>query len=421
MVINNGRSCRERVTSGVVAALVCVAVTSRAADKAAGPYAPDDLTSAYQRAAAHILEKTGYDEKKGYCFVFGGGKGRLAYELATRSDLYVFATEENEDSVKAARNGLLSANMYGNRIVIHHGSLDKLRYTDYAAALVVSDSILAEGECTGSASEMFRVVRPDGGVALIGQPPDCPKKLERAHLEQWLSAGRLTYTITEDDNGLWARVERGPLAGAGEWTKMWADLGNTACSRDERITDDWRVLWFGQPGPRILVERHARPMTDLYKNGKWIIPGAHRVTCVDAYNGARLWQLQVPDSSRVGINSDAGWVTVTEKHVYVVARNKCMKLNVDTGAVLDTFQNPTENRDWGYVAVDGNLLFGSEQVVDASIIRGAGGNHWRTSHGDYRPVVTSTGLFLLPGARHGQAALELSGRFSDRQPDDLYQ
>ena len=291
--------------------------------------------------------------------------------------------------------------LYGNRIVLHHGSLEKLRYSDYAAALVVSDTILSEGKCTGSASEMFRMVRPDGGVALIGQPPQCPKKLERGDLEQWLEAAGLTYSITEDDNGLWARVERGPLPGAGEWTKMWADLGNTACSRDERITDDWRVLWFGQPGPRILVERHARPMTDLYKNGKWIIPGAHRVTCVDAYNGARLWQVQVPDSSRVGTNSDTGWVTVTDDHVYVVARNKCMKLDADTGQLLDTFQNPTKNRDWGYVAVDGNLLFGSEQVADASIIRGVGGNHWRTSHGDDRPVVTSKSLFCVD-ARTGK-------------------
>ena len=370
-------------------------------DPLAHAYPQDALTSLYEQAAKYILEQTGYDKKKGHCFVFGAAQGRLAHEIAKRSDLYLFATEQDKDNVTAAREALLSANVYGNRITLHHGSLDKLRYNDYGAALVVSDTVISQGKCSGSAAEMFRMVRPDGGIALIGQPLDCPKKLKRAHLEQWLTQGNLEYEITEDDNGLWARIERGPLPGAGEWTKMWADLGNTACSQDQRITGDWRVLWFGQPGPRILVERHARAMTDLYKNGKWIIPGAHRVTCVDAYNGARLWQLRIPDSSRVGINSDAGWVTLNDDHVYVVAQDKCLKVDADTGARQDTFQCPTKNMDWGYIAVDGSLLFGSEQKKDASIIRGVGGNHWRTSHGDNRAVITSRSLFCL-NERTGQ-------------------
>ena len=369
--------------------------SSAAIGPTTNPYSQNALTPYYKQAARYILEQTGYGQKKGYCFVFGAAKGQLAYEIAKRSDLYLFATEQDENNINSARKNLLNANMYGNRIVLHKGSLDKLRYNDYAATLVISDTILSQGKCIGSASEMFRMVRPDGGIALVGQPPGCPKKLDRTHLEQWLTAGNLKYVITEDGNGLWARIERGPLPGAGQWTKMWGDLGNTACSLDQRITDDWRVLWFGQPGPRILVERHARSMTALYKNGKWIIPGAHRVTCVDAYNGARLWQLQVPDSSRVGINSDAGWITVDDDNAYIVAQDKCMKVNSDTGQLQDTFHCPTTNSDWGYIAIDGNLIFGSEQIKNASTIRGVGGNHWRTSHGDNRSVITSRSIFCL--------------------------
>ncbi len=365
------------------------------------PYPQDALTPLYKQAAKYILEQTGYNKKKGHCFVFGAARGRLAYEIAKRSEVTLFATEPDKDSVDSGRESLLSVNMYGSRITLHHGSLDTLRYNDYSAALVISDTMISQGRCSGSAAEMFRMVRPDGGIAFIGQPRACPKKLKRAHLEQWLTQGHLNYEIIEDENGLWARIKRGPLSGAGQWTKMWGDLGNTACSLDQRITGDWRVLWFGQPGPRILVERHARAMTDLYKNGKWIIPGAHRVTCVDAYNGARLWQLQIPDSSRVGINSDAGWVTVTDDHVYVVAQDKCLKLDPDTGVRQDTFQCPSAGTDWGYIAADGSLLFGSAQKKDASIIRGVGGNHWRTSHGDDRPVITSRSLFCL-NARTGQ-------------------
>ena len=357
------------------------------------PFEPDDLTAVYEKAADFILTQTGFDHKKGYCFVYGAGRGRLAYELARRSEMKFFGIEPDANLVAQGQAALLNANLYGNRITLHQGTLDKLNYNDYSAALVVSDSIIAEGKCTGLAAQMYRIVRPAGGIALIGQPPGCPKKLSSNELEQWLKAGELSYSITEDANGLWAIIERGPLPGAGQWTKMWSDLGNTACSQDERITDKWQVLWYGQPGPRVLVERHARPMTDLYKNGKWVIPGAHRVICVDAYNGARLWDLPVPDSSRVGINSDAGWVTLNDDFVFVVAQNKCMKVDVETGDIVDTFHTPKRNRDWGYVAVDQQVLYGSEQIKNASVIRGAGGNYWRTSHGDLRPVITSVSVF----------------------------
>ncbi len=201
--------------------------SSAAIGPTTNPYSQNALTPYYKQAARYILEQTGYDQKKGYCFVYGAAKGQLAYEIAKRSDLYLFATEQDENNINLARNKLLNANLYGNRIVLHKGSLDKLRYNDYAAALVISDTILSQGKCIGSASEMFRMVRPDGGIALVGQPPGCPKKLNRRHLEQWLTAGNLKYEITEDGNGLWARIERGPLPGAGQWTiitMIWGRL-----------------------------------------------------------------------------------------------------------------------------------------------------------------------------------------------------
>ncbi len=122
---------------------------SSATDAPANPYSQDTLTPIYEQAAKYILEQTGYDRRKGYGFVFGAAKGRLAYEIAKHSDLYLFATEQDKNNINSARNNLLSANMYGSRIVLHHGSLDKLRYNDYSAALVVSDTILSQGKCIG--------------------------------------------------------------------------------------------------------------------------------------------------------------------------------------------------------------------------------------------------------------------------------
>lgn len=361
------------------------------------PYPEDSLTTLYEQAARYILDQMG-TTNRGYCLVFGGGEGRLAYELAKRSGFTMLAVEEDDAKVNLGRSILEEADVYGERITLHKSSLDSLRYTDYAAALVVSDSIIADGECTGSAAEMYRMVRPHGGVALIGQPSGCPNELNRSDLENWLNDGGLSYQIIEDPNGLWARIDRGPLPGAGEWTQVWANNANTHCSGDTRITNNSQVLWFGEPGPGIMVDRHWRPAPPLYKAGKLITPGFDVVVCSDAYNGARLWDLTVPNSARAAVVRNCGGITMDNDYVYIAAEEKCVKVSLDTGLIEDTFQ-VSQDMHWGYLAVDDGLLIGSEQLPFASYIAarwpdyvGPDENR-QASHFDGRPLITSKTLF----------------------------
>ena len=183
------------------------------------PYPADDLTPLYEKAARHILGQLA-GPHKGYVLVFGAGEGRLAHELLRQSEYRVLGAEPDEAKVHAGRVALDRADLYGDRITLQTESLDRLGYRDYAAAVVASDTILAEGRCPGSAAEMFRMVRPDGGVAILGQPAGCPKRLARDELTRWLDAAGLEYTITEDADGLWAGIRRGPLPGSGEWTHV---------------------------------------------------------------------------------------------------------------------------------------------------------------------------------------------------------
>jgi len=381
-----GRLGRNVAKQTIVALGIAVAVT------VANVTAADPL---HEQAAEHILRQAGIS--KGYCLDYGAGDGTLARELAARSQRTIVGVEEDADKVAAARLALHKADAYGAQITLHQAALEQLPYRDYAAALVVSSAILETGQCPGSAAEMFRMVRPDGGLAIIGQPPGATAPLTEDTLRAWLDKAELEYAITNTPSeGLWARIERGPLPGAGEWTHMWADLGNTACSRDTRTTDRFTVLWFGEPGPRVMVDRHWEPVSPLYKRGRLFVPGFDRITCVDAYNGARLWDLEIPNSSRIAMMRDAGYLALDERFLYTAVEDTCIEVDVATGRIADTLRVSQDGRDWGYVAVDDSSLFGSEQIAKASYLaattgRGAEGN--QLGRGDNRFLITSKALF----------------------------
>ena len=383
-----------------LAALVAV-IVGFATLAFAAPWPDDEMTPVYRQAAETILEQID-GPKKGYCLVFGAGEGRLAHQIATRSEFTVLGASRQLERVRAGRAALHKADLYGDRITLHHQSLDAMAYRDYAAVLVLSDAMIAEGTCPGSAAEMFRMVRPDGGRAVLGQPRGCPKKLPRDELKRWLDAAGLTYTITETPaDGLWATVTRGPLPGAGQWTHVRADVGNTACSKDGRTTDGRNVLWFGQPGPQIMIDRHWRGTSPLYLDGRLIVPAKDRFVCSDAYNGARLWDLAIPNSSRIAMMRDGGWLVLTGDHLYAAVENRCLKIDVPTGKIVDAFEVPKDTgdlaaADWGYLGVDGDRLLGSLQIPKASYLaartgRGAVGN--QLGRGNDRRIITSRALF----------------------------
>ncbi|MBN2293078.1 MAG: PQQ-binding-like beta-propeller repeat protein [Pirellulales bacterium] len=388
----------------LVASVLLTVMTCASSAAEESPYPHDSLAPLYKKAADFVLSQV-EQPHKGHVLVFGAGEGRLAHELASRSEYTIIGAEEDENKIKAGRRTLDDADLYGRPVTLQRQSLDKLDYRDYAASLVVSDTIITDGTCPGSAAELFRIIRPHGGLAIVGQPPGCPKPLKRETLTKWLDTAGLKYKIIENPrDGLWAIVRRGPLEGAGEWTHVRADIANTACSRDTRTSGNFKVLWFGEPGPRIMVDRHWRNTSPLYKNGRLIIPAFDRIVCSDAYNGARLWDLEVPKASRIAMMRDAGWLALDDKYLYAAVGSRCLKINVVDGSVVDKFETPDDKSDWGYLAVDGDRLYGSQQIHEASYLasntgRGAEGN--QLGRGNERLIITSKSLFCKD-AKNGE-------------------
>jgi outer membrane protein assembly factor BamB len=336
------------------------------------PYPQDELTELYAEAAKHIVTQT--DIRKGYCLVLDSGEGRLAYELARLTDLKIIGVEKNPKKVAYAREALDKAGLYG-RVVIHQckgasfsgDSSTELPYTKFFANLIISDDTLITGKLPSSVEGAFELVRPYGGVIALGIPVN---RQNKNSLKKWIRKSTADWKVNESKNIIWAVTHREKLEGAGEWTHLYAEPGNTACSRDKLVKGEMAIQWFGQPGPRKMIDRHHRNVPPLFKQGRLFVPGDCIVFAVDAYNGTILWKAEIPNSRRLGVFLDSGSMTVDEQFLYVAAEDKCLGFDVQTGQHHLTYTMPQlikdEPREWGYIAYSGNILFGSGCKKDAS-------------------------------------------------------
>jgi len=112
------------------------------------PYPNDSLTETYETAAEKILAESGVE--KGYALVLDCGQGRLAYELAKRTELKIVGLEKDPDKLAAARKNLEAAGLLGKRVVVEPWDLESL--PDYFANLIVSDGTSWRTQAPGRSS-----------------------------------------------------------------------------------------------------------------------------------------------------------------------------------------------------------------------------------------------------------------------------
>ncbi|MBN2592511.1 MAG: PQQ-binding-like beta-propeller repeat protein [Sedimentisphaerales bacterium] len=328
------------------------------------PYQNDALTERYAEAAKLILERTGVT--KGYCLVLGCGRGRLAYELARRSDLKIICVDQDPRNVTTARNAIDKAGLY-SRVVVHQKDYESLPYIKYFANLIVSDEALQAGKLPVATGKILHMLRPEGGIVALALPADKfdPEQLKKLNLPSpvdWKSENANDIAL------VWAK--RPALDGGGEWTHAYAEPGNTACSGDKLIGGKMALQWFGRPGPRRMIDRHHRNVPPLFKDGRLFAPGDCIIYAIDAYNGTIEWQVEVPNSRRLGVFLDSSNMAVDEKCLYVAAEDKSYGIDVNNGRRQVTYEMPqlieSEPREWGYISYSGNILFGSGRRKGAS-------------------------------------------------------
>jgi SAM-dependent methyltransferase len=365
------------------------------------PYTNDSMTGVYASVAQGVLEGTGL--VRGYCLDYGCGEGRLTYELARRSDLNIVGVAEDPAAVARARQALKAAGLYGSRVSIIQSPLWKLPHTKDVFNLIVSGDMLTATNCPGQASEMFRVLRPAGGVAWIGYPTGVSGSLSNwPALDTWIHNGIATTNASiQTDPGRSVKVTRNSLVGGGTWSHGYADPGNTACSQDQRILGaGMKLQWFGLPGPRGMIDRGCRNPQPLAVNGFLLVEGLNRLSAQDAYNGRIYWSMEVPRLIRVNIPRDSSNICADESSLYLAVRDKCWRLDSYSGQLTQYYAlqapNQSTNHDWGYVAVVTNRLYGSSVKRGASYTEYNGPAYWYDSLGtESTAKVCGDNLFCL--------------------------
>ncbi len=184
---------------------------------------------------------------------------------------------------------------------------------------------------------------------------------------------------------------------SGDWTHAYGTSGNIASSNARIGGDKLKLQWFGGPGPRKMVDRHMRTMPPLVCRGQMYIPGLDRVITVDAFTGVVQWEEEIPDSTRIGMLKDCGWMVAVENKLYVAVNEELLRLQTTTNGHTKIVTNkvPFHGRDWGYLACVNDRIIGSSTLKNAArrtinrdaILEGA--------YTDNRPIVCSDALFAF--------------------------
>jgi outer membrane protein assembly factor BamB len=281
--------------------------------------------------------------QKGYCVVLYPDDARLAVALARTRRWQVILVCRTQKQADETRRTLNRLSLGGRYITVLHGPLETLGLPPYFADFVIgpkSEKLLA------SANDAYRLVRPEGGRLLLAPgTKDAPQDSKTV-------ADPFSESSSSESSRLLS--VRGPLPGSGTWKQGLGDPGQTGQSYDERVYGPMRVLWFGEPGPRRMADRHHRNPPPLYADGRLFVPGDQIVFALCAYSGTPLWQKKVPGSRRLGTFLDSSNLSLDDEHLYLAVEDRCLRINPKSGEeTLVPLKLPPEDagkRHWGYVA-----------------------------------------------------------------------
>jgi outer membrane protein assembly factor BamB len=265
-----------------------------------------------------------------------------ARSLAEQSRMTVIAACNDDPSLQRFRALWYQQGVYGVRL---SAQLDDDIPSGIANVVVTDVSQLPDGK---------RWLSPSGILVCLseGMPP-----------EQSLSTGPLQWESLA--SGVWL-ARQNVLESLSQWGHQYGSTANTSFvgetlgGADE--SGELTIRWLGRPGADFGIDRNPRMPAPLATGGRLFHQGMNRLIALDAFNGAILWSLEMPDLRRVNIPRDSANWCADADHLYVVSRDCLWVVDAGTGEMLHTLRHPEPYRDafeWGYVAVTDESIVGT--------------------------------------------------------------
>lgn len=246
-----------------------------------------------------------------------------------------------------------------------------------------------------ASAEVLRITRPFGGLAYLNSSVPAT---DGFHSDFEVSK-------FESPDGSWWRVKRGPLKGAGVWSHMYGSADNSGFGGEQlsgaRSTTDLEVQWAGRPGPRHQSDRQNRKPAPLATAGRLFVQGFGRVIAMDAFNGSILWNQELPRLRRFNMPRDAANWCADDQHLYLAMDHRVHVIHAATGDLNWKEPVPAGPRKdfdyaWGYIAQEGDLLFGTAVKSDSFFQEFWGKDKWYDAlTGESTHKVCSDNLFAL--------------------------
>jgi len=200
----------------------------------------------------------------------GCGDGAATAALRINENILVQGLDASSENVAAARETLLKRGLHGP-VSVREWDGGALPYNDNLVSL-----LFVQGGIGVSKAEMLRVLAPGGA----------------AHVER---------------GGRWERIAKTIPADQDDWTHSLYDASGNAVSRDMRVGPPRHLQWFG--GPRFgRQHEHMSSFTSMVSDGgrvfyivdkgspvSILLPSQWSLIAKSAYNGALLWERDIPE------------------------------------------------------------------------------------------------------------------------------
>jgi len=336
---------------------------------------PPPQSDQWTQAAGEILKTTGAQE--GYCLVLGVGTGRLVAELARQSKLHVIAVDPDHAKVQHLRRELDEAGLYGTRVALLADDPLACPLPSYVASLIVCEdpAVAQRASEKRAVAQVFRLLRPYGGVACLRVPADRQGAFADAVEAAASGSGRVKRA------GDFALLERpGALPGSADWTHEDADSGNSLVSRDQRVQGPFGILWFGGAVDMLYPEwdfTHSNPPTLLVAGGRMFFQVFPNLHAVDIYTGRHLWTRTMPGTENNPQRRNVPYAATADS-VYVVSGRTCARLDVASGSTLAELKAPVDAGagGWREIRIWQDALIGAVGNTLVCINRRSGETAW---------------------------------------------